>query len=179
LSPQANYTDRLSDCRLSAKLMPNLADRGCRVVSATIPPQSFILVFYTGFEYRILFKISFSWDLTTCSLLTVNLRYEGTICLHLHSRRISQERNQGEAGIDHHLRWRLQRASTNRPMSSSGIICLPLSKYGGLFIIYLLAQENVFSILQNIPLERLAFLFCIPEIRGSNLRPVTGYPDKI
>jgi hypothetical protein len=37
LSPQANYTDRLSDRRLSAKLMPTLADRGCRVVSATIP----------------------------------------------------------------------------------------------------------------------------------------------
>jgi hypothetical protein len=37
LSPQANYTDRLSDRRLSAKLMPTLADGGCRVVSATIP----------------------------------------------------------------------------------------------------------------------------------------------
>jgi hypothetical protein len=39
LSPQANSTDRLSDRRLSAKLVPTLADRGCRVVSATIPPQ--------------------------------------------------------------------------------------------------------------------------------------------
>jgi hypothetical protein len=38
LSPQANYTDRLSDRRLLAKLVPTLADRGCRVVSATIPP---------------------------------------------------------------------------------------------------------------------------------------------
>jgi hypothetical protein len=36
-SPQANYTDRLSDRRLSAKLVPTLADRGCRVVSATNP----------------------------------------------------------------------------------------------------------------------------------------------
>jgi hypothetical protein len=45
LSPQANYTDRLSDRRLSAKLVPTLADRGCRVVSATIPPQFFISVF--------------------------------------------------------------------------------------------------------------------------------------
>jgi hypothetical protein len=44
-SPQANYTDRLSDCRLSAKLVPTLVDRGCRVVSATIPPQSLISVF--------------------------------------------------------------------------------------------------------------------------------------
>jgi hypothetical protein len=35
LSPQTNYTDRLSDRRLSAKLVPTLADRGCRVVSAT------------------------------------------------------------------------------------------------------------------------------------------------
>jgi hypothetical protein len=45
LSPQANYTDRLSDRRFSSKLVPTLADRGCRVVSATIPPQSFISVF--------------------------------------------------------------------------------------------------------------------------------------
>jgi hypothetical protein len=36
LSPQANYTDKLSDCRLSAKLVLTLADRGCRVVSTTI-----------------------------------------------------------------------------------------------------------------------------------------------
>jgi hypothetical protein len=45
LSPQANYTDLLSDRHLSAKLVPTLADRGCRVVSATIPPQSLISVF--------------------------------------------------------------------------------------------------------------------------------------
>jgi hypothetical protein len=32
-SPQTNYTDR----RLSAKLVPTLADRGCRVVSAINP----------------------------------------------------------------------------------------------------------------------------------------------
>jgi hypothetical protein len=45
LSPQAKYTDRLSDRRLSAKLVPTLADRGCRVVSATILPQLLISVF--------------------------------------------------------------------------------------------------------------------------------------
>jgi hypothetical protein len=45
LSPQANYTDRLSDRRLSAKLVPTSADGGCRVVSATIPPQSLIFGF--------------------------------------------------------------------------------------------------------------------------------------
>jgi hypothetical protein len=33
LSPQANYTDR----RLSAKLVPTCADRGCYVVSVTEP----------------------------------------------------------------------------------------------------------------------------------------------
>jgi hypothetical protein len=33
-SPQANYTDR----RLLAKLVTTFADRGCRVVSATVPP---------------------------------------------------------------------------------------------------------------------------------------------
>jgi hypothetical protein len=36
-SPQANY--RLSDRHLSAQLVPTLADRGCRVVSATDPPS--------------------------------------------------------------------------------------------------------------------------------------------
>jgi hypothetical protein len=36
---------RPSDCRLSAKLVPTLADRGCRVVSATNPPQSLFSVF--------------------------------------------------------------------------------------------------------------------------------------
>jgi hypothetical protein len=45
LSPQANYTYQLSDRRLSAKLVPTLADRGCRVVSAMVPPQSLISVF--------------------------------------------------------------------------------------------------------------------------------------
>jgi hypothetical protein len=36
---------RLSDRRLSAKLVPTLTDRGCRVVSATNPPESLISVF--------------------------------------------------------------------------------------------------------------------------------------
>jgi hypothetical protein len=44
-SPQANYTD--SDRRLSEKLMPTFADRGCRVVSATDPP-AVNSVFLTG-----------------------------------------------------------------------------------------------------------------------------------
>jgi hypothetical protein len=51
LSPQANYTDRLNDRRLSAKLVPTLADRGYRVVSATIPPQSFNLRFLDRSRY--------------------------------------------------------------------------------------------------------------------------------
>jgi hypothetical protein len=39
LSPQANYTERYrpSDRRMSAKLVPTFAERGCRVVSATDP----------------------------------------------------------------------------------------------------------------------------------------------
>jgi hypothetical protein len=45
LSPPANYTDRLSDRRLSAKLVPTLADRGCRVVSATKPHGHLFLFF--------------------------------------------------------------------------------------------------------------------------------------
>jgi hypothetical protein len=51
LSPHANYADRLSDRRLSAKLVPTLADTGCRVVSATIPPQSLIFGFLDRSRY--------------------------------------------------------------------------------------------------------------------------------
>jgi hypothetical protein len=51
LSPHANYTDRLSGRRLSAKLVPTLADRRCRVVSATIPPQSLIFGFLDRSRY--------------------------------------------------------------------------------------------------------------------------------
>jgi hypothetical protein len=36
-SSLAKYTDRSSDRRRSAKLVPTLADRGCHVVSATTP----------------------------------------------------------------------------------------------------------------------------------------------
>jgi hypothetical protein len=39
-SAGAKYTDRPSDRRLSAKLVPTLADRGCRVVNATNPQGS-------------------------------------------------------------------------------------------------------------------------------------------
>jgi CBS-domain-containing membrane protein len=37
LSPRANYTDRPSDRRLSAELLPIFADRGFHVVSVTDP----------------------------------------------------------------------------------------------------------------------------------------------
>jgi hypothetical protein len=43
-------TDWLSDRRLSAKLVPTLGDRGCRVVSA-IPPQSLIFGFLDRSHY--------------------------------------------------------------------------------------------------------------------------------
>jgi hypothetical protein len=51
LSPQANYTDKLSDRRLSAKVMPTLADSGCRMVSATIPPTVFNFGFLDRSRY--------------------------------------------------------------------------------------------------------------------------------
>ena len=34
-SQQVNYTDQPSDRGLSAKLVPTLADRGCRMINAT------------------------------------------------------------------------------------------------------------------------------------------------
>jgi hypothetical protein len=48
MAESASELYRPSDRRLSAKLVPTLADRWCRVVSATIPPQSF----YFGFLDR-------------------------------------------------------------------------------------------------------------------------------
>jgi hypothetical protein len=39
---------RPSDRRLSAKLVPTFADKGCRVVSATDPPPAVNSVFLTG-----------------------------------------------------------------------------------------------------------------------------------
>jgi hypothetical protein len=50
LSLRVNNTDLLSDRRLSAKLVPTLANRGCRVVSA-IPPQSLIFGFLDQSRY--------------------------------------------------------------------------------------------------------------------------------
>jgi hypothetical protein len=45
-----------------------------------------------------LMKSPIYWDVTLCSLLKVNWHFEWTCCLHLHGWRISQARNQGEAG---------------------------------------------------------------------------------
>jgi hypothetical protein len=43
-------------------------------------------------------KSSFFWDITQCGLLNVNRRCGGRYRLHLQGRRISQTRNQHEAG---------------------------------------------------------------------------------
>jgi hypothetical protein len=43
-------------------------------------------------------KISIFWDITPCSPLKVNRRFGGTYRLHLQGPRISQARNQREAG---------------------------------------------------------------------------------
>jgi hypothetical protein len=43
-------------------------------------------------------KSSIFWDITPCGLLKVNWHFTGPCGLHLHGRRISQARNQHEAG---------------------------------------------------------------------------------
>jgi hypothetical protein len=43
-------------------------------------------------------KSSIFWDITPCSPLGVNRRFEGICRLHFRGRRISQARNQREAG---------------------------------------------------------------------------------
>jgi hypothetical protein len=50
LSPRANYILTESGLRLSAKLVPTFADRGCRVVSAT-DPHSRVLGFLDRRRY--------------------------------------------------------------------------------------------------------------------------------
>jgi hypothetical protein len=49
-------------------------------------------------------KSSLLWDIMPCSPLKANQRFGGTRCLHLQSRRISQARNQREAGSKHSLK---------------------------------------------------------------------------
>jgi hypothetical protein len=53
-----------------------------------------------GFEafIAVVMKSSTFRDITPCSLLKVNGHFGGTFCLHRQGRRISQERNQHEAG---------------------------------------------------------------------------------
>jgi hypothetical protein len=50
---------RPNDRRLSAKLVPTLAGRGCRVVSATNPPQSLISVLYNGSANSVEYLLSY------------------------------------------------------------------------------------------------------------------------
>jgi hypothetical protein len=53
-----------------------------------------------GFEVltAVVMKISIFWDITPCSPLKVNRRFGETYRLHLQGRRVSQKRNQSEAG---------------------------------------------------------------------------------
>jgi hypothetical protein len=53
-----------------------------------------------GFEVltAVVMKSFIFWDITACSLLKANLRCLGTYRFHLQGRRISQARNQREAG---------------------------------------------------------------------------------
>jgi hypothetical protein len=53
-----------------------------------------------GFEVltAVVVKSCIFWDVTPCSPLKLNRRFGGTCRLHLQGRRISQARNQREAG---------------------------------------------------------------------------------
>jgi hypothetical protein len=53
-----------------------------------------------GFEVLtvVVMKNSVIWDITPCSPLKVNRRFRGTSRVHLQGRRISEARNQCEAG---------------------------------------------------------------------------------
>jgi hypothetical protein len=52
-----------------------------------------------GVDVRIISKLrcSIFWDIISCSLLKINLRFGGTLRLYLQGRRISQARNQRES----------------------------------------------------------------------------------
>jgi hypothetical protein len=52
-----------------------------------------------GFEVltAVVTKSTIFWDITPCSSLTVNRRFEGTHRLHLHGWKISREKNQRES----------------------------------------------------------------------------------
>jgi phosphatidylserine synthase len=59
--------------------------------------------YYVGFEApaAVVMNSSVFWDITPCSPLKVNRRFVGTCRLYLQVRRISQARNQHEAGSKH------------------------------------------------------------------------------
>jgi hypothetical protein len=54
---------------------------------------------HVGFEVltAVVMKSPIFWDITPCSPLQLNRRFEGTCRLHLQGRKISQGRNQYEA----------------------------------------------------------------------------------
>jgi hypothetical protein len=58
-----------------------------------------------GFEVlrAVVMKCSIFWDITTCSPLKINRRFGGICRLHIQGRRISQARNQREAGSNQWL----------------------------------------------------------------------------
>jgi hypothetical protein len=70
----------------------------CTFTGPLFPWSRSILV-TIGFEAlnAVVMKISIFWNVTPCSLLKVNQRFEGTYRLHLQGRRISQERHQHES----------------------------------------------------------------------------------
>jgi hypothetical protein len=57
-------------------------------------------IFNVGFEVlkAVVLKSSIFWDITPCSPLKANRRLGGTYRIHLHSRRIRQERGQHDEG---------------------------------------------------------------------------------
>jgi hypothetical protein len=69
---------RPSDRRLPAKLVPTLADRGCRVVSARNPTQSLLSGFQTGITHLEKGKKT---DFRTLCDVNVQLIYPNTVYL--------------------------------------------------------------------------------------------------
>jgi hypothetical protein len=78
--------------------MLNIADRsGCHDIKRyNVIFHSSIICIYVGFEVftAVVMKSIIFWDMTPCSLLSCNRRFEGTYRLHLQGRRNNFSKNQ-------------------------------------------------------------------------------------
>jgi hypothetical protein len=94
-----NYSCAVSPCSSSSSSSPPLSSFHSSFLVViglpVLPLPATNINNFVGFEVLIalVMKSTIFWDITLCSPLNLNQRFEGIYCLHLHGRRISRARN--------------------------------------------------------------------------------------